>query len=280
MRIKIEYHPERKEAFRLAKKIDAWLRKKGFGIVLNRTTGRWILDDRVKGTRYEVDPAPELVIAIGGDGFMMHCIGLYSPKGIDCIGINAGDVGFLTSGNADNWKEVMEKILSRKFSREKRTGLELSCLSGTSGPYVNDVYLEHPSSIGTFKVSHDGGVLYEEFMAKGVIVSTPTGSTGYNMAAGGTIIHPGTSAIVVTPICPNHVGVRSIIIPDASRVEIEVLSSKENKDVILRADGRHVGDLQRGDKISVKQHPTRMLFAVTSRQHFYEALKNKKGLMR
>lgn len=261
MRFFVAAHPEKPQAATLKENIAHWLIGKGHVVATDAMSA-------------------ELVIALGGDGYVMHCINLFSPKGIPTIGINVGDVGFITQGNADNWPSILEYILDGIFHVEKRIGLELVYRGKSYGPFTNDAYFKHSSSVAAFGVKLDDYCLYNEFFADGLIISTPTGSTGYNVSANGPIVQPGVSCLLLTPICPGHLNIRPLVYSPKAKVEIVVTKIKRPGKLSLMADGATIADdFPVGDSIIAKQHDTRMLVAVLSHNDFYQALQTKKGLM-
>lgn len=261
MKFIIIAHPEKDNAKKNQKEIINWLKNKKHQIVSE-------------------DKKADLVIVLGGDGFLMHTVGKYSQKNIPCLGINAGDVGFLTSGNISDWKIILNKIINKKYKIEERIGLELKIGNKKYGPFVNDIYLKHPTLMSSFNLKVDSEYIYKNLNSDGIIVSTPTGSTGYNVSAGGPIIQPGVFSLLLTPICPYHLNIRSLVINPDSKIEIEVLGSRKLEPLCLVADGQTIDkSITSGEKIIIKKHSKKLLFIILDKHHFYKALQKKKGLM-
>ncbi len=256
----ITAHPGKKKAGETKKKIIKWLRERGHKVVPENQKA-------------------DLAIGLGGDGFTAHHVAMFSPRGIPSLIINAGDVGFLTAGSISDWESILERIVAKKFKTEKRVGLELDYRGKKYGPIANDIYLRHSKSVAFFKVSLNGNILHEALIADGVTISTPTGSTGYNISNGGPIVQPGVPCFVMSPISPMGLNTRPIVFGLDSRIEIEVVKSKKPGNVFVIADGRDLGTLNVGEKIIVKRHPVKLLFAFFDRHDFYRALQKKKGLM-
>lgn len=261
MKFIITAHPDKLRAKKAKIEIEEWLKKNGHEVAPE-------------------DQPADLAIVLGGDGYMMHSVTKFSQRRIPSFGINAGDVGFLTNGNISDWKTVMERLIKKDFKIEKRTGLELIYKNKRFGPFANDVYLKHPTSIGYFKVRLNKELVYEDLSSDGLVVSTPTGSTGYNISAGGPIIQPGVSCLTLTPICSGQINARSLVINPDSVVEVEVTSSRDDGGIYLIADGQTIGQLSSGQKIRIKKHSKKLLFAIFNRHDFYRALQEKKGLMK
>ncbi len=224
----------------------------------------------------------DLAILLGGDGFVMHGVGKFSPRKIPCLCLNAGDLGFLTSGSMSNWKDILSRdIFNNKYIIEERLGLELTIEGEKFGPFANDVYLRHSASMANFRVALNSGkvVIYDNLPSDGVIVSVPTGSTGYNTAAGGPVIQPGVECLVVTPICSGKFNTPPIVLSPNSKIEIDVLKIRQPGEVSLIGDGKTLKIIDKPISLSVNKHQTKMLFAVLNEGEFYEALKKKKGFM-
>jgi NAD+ kinase len=262
MNIQVLAHPGKMEAKIAAAAISDWLEARGHNTLVRNLANL------------------ELVLVIGGDGFTVRCAGQYSLIGVPIIAINAGDIGFLTRGNINNWEETLELIVSGKYHIEKRMGLDYEYKGETSeGPIVNDVYLRHTHSMASLKVSFDGITVFSELVVDGLIVGAPTGSTGYNASAGGPIIQPGLNCLTITPICQYHFNARPLVVTPDTKIEIEVLKTKKPGELVLMADGKAIGAMDGKEKIIVKKHKQSLLFAVIDRQDFYRALQQKKGLM-
>ncbi|MFZ2193318.1 MAG: NAD(+)/NADH kinase [Candidatus Moraniibacteriota bacterium] len=232
----------------------------------------------------ENDPLKMLaryVIALGGDGTAIRTVTEYSIYGVIMIPINIdGGVGFVTIGNMKNWKSVLGKIIKGECVAEKRIGLELLYRGVTYGPYANDVVLKHTASIVTLKMLVNNHVVYRGMTADGLIIAAPTGSTGYSVSAGGTIALPGTECIFVTPMYPDQLNVKPLVMTSNSIITMEVVGAKPSGVVNLIADGKIIGNVDVGEKIIVRQHETKLLFAITDNNEFYRALQTKKGLAR
>lgn len=256
-------HPNKREALKTKPKIERWLKNQNSMIVP------------------EDDLSADLVISLGGDGFMIHNVSKYSRINIPCLGINAGTVGFLTSGNLHEWKRILTRVLKKDYKVEKRMGLELGYGKKKFGPFVNDIYLKHPTLMSSYNIKIDSEFLFKDLYSDGIIISTPTGSTGYNVSAGGPIIQPKVFSLVLTPICPVHLNIRSMVLNSESKIEIEILHGKHSEPVYLTADGEVIGEFSKEkETITIKKHPKKLLFVILDRSEFYRALQDKKGLMK
>lgn len=220
------------------------------------------------------------VISLGGDGTAIHTVSKYSVHGVVTVPLNVGGgVGFVTIGNANNWKMVLKKIISGNFMIEKRLGLELLYKGKKYGPFANDVVLKQNVSMTTFRMKVDDQVIYKGAMADGFIISAPTGSTGYNLSAKGPVVVPGQlECILVTPMYPDQFNIVPLVMNYDVAIEISILDSKSSGFVELIADGNKIGKVSVGEEIIVRKHKEKLLFAAIDRKHFFKALQTKKGL--
>lgn len=260
MKIIVIAHKEKEEAKKAAKAIKKWIKANGHEVVAKNKLA-------------------DLAIGLGGDGTVIHNIGYFSKKGIPFIVINAGDVGFLTTGNISDWEPILKKLIAKQYVIEKRVGLELAYNGKKYGPYVNDIFLRHTKSTVNFKIILNGNVLHKDFSAIGYNVSTSTGSTGYNISLGGPIAEPGVSCLLLNPISPISINTRPIISNPGSEIIIEAVRKKPGE-VIVVGNGKELGTLEVGEKVTIRKHKTELIFAVLNHYDFYIAMQEKKGLMK
>lgn len=226
----------------------------------------------------------DLAIAIGGDGTMMKAVTALSARGIPTLGVNAGDVGFLTSVDAKHWQTVESRLWMGDYEVEQRLGLKLTSPEHILEPIANEVVLRHNSSVAKYQIAIGGQVFYQELMGDGVMVATATGSTGYNTSAGGPILLPASGNVVVTPLNPMSLSTRSIVAQEIAQnktIVITLVESKRNEPVQVIADGQtlHAGlSVGQSVKISKYEHP--LLFATFGLGQYARALTEKKGFAR
>ena len=175
--------------------------------------------------------------AIGGDGTLLSVAGEAARAGAPIIGVNRGSLGFLTTFSADEARAHFAALLKGGFRVERRTMLSCSTGPGMKGLALNDVCIkgEINSRLVRLEVFADGE-LVTEYLCDGLILSTPTGSTAYNLSAGGPIIHPSARVIVMTPVCPHTLSNRSIIFREG--VKLEVYSHSGDNRLLVGMDGQ------------------------------------------
>lgn len=198
-----------------------------------------------------VMPQSEAVVVVGGDGTLLHVAQEAYRYQIPIIGINMGALGFLTEVGVNDAFFAIEKLVAQKLKKEERIMLSVRLDAKTMRENVgklcssqefdflalNEVVIARGNTgrMITLHVSCNGAFL-SSYRGDGLIISTPTGSTAYNLSAGGPVVHPGTSAVILTPICPFALGARPIILP--SDVELSITLDELHSDILLVIDGQ------------------------------------------
>lgn len=199
----------------------------------------------------------DYAVVFGGDGTILSAARDLSETDIPVIGVNVGKLGFLAEFSLDELKQLFDRATNEKALIEKR--MMLSCtVTGSQGhklssAAINDIVINAgpPYSMLDLKITINGQAL-ADCIGDGLIISTPTGSTAYNLSAGGPIISADLSAIVITPICPHSLSFRPIVISDDSKVEI--YSKRINDGSTVMMDGQVFSELKTDDVITVEKH--------------------------
>ena len=209
----------------------------------------------------------------------MRAIAEFSPLGIPTLGINAGDVGFLTVGDFAHVDTILPAVARGEYQVERRLGLEFMHRKKRIGPIVNDVVLRHPSSVAKYTVSINGVVLYDHISSDGVIVSTPTGSTAYSLSLGGPVMDPRSRDVEVSLMAPMRVSARrhmSAALAHGGEIVVRVDDSKEGKPVGLSADS-HEMEILPGESIAIRASTAPLLVGTFGFKAYIEALQKKLG---
>jgi NAD+ kinase len=223
----------------------------------------------------------QLVVSLGGDGTLIHAARTWGLKGAPVMGVNLGRVGFLAEIEPERLMEVLEAALDGQARLDERTVLDYSIWRDgrpvCQSTAVNDAVVNKGamSRIVSFKLSV-AGKDYWTYRADGLILATPTGSTAYNLSAGGPVVHPILPAVVVTPICPFTLATRSIILPLDCNVEVVI--GEKAADVILTADGQSSFSLASGDRIKVTKSEAVLKLVTNPQRHYLDTLRVKLGL--
>jgi NAD+ kinase len=228
-------------AVRLAGSIAAAVRRRGRKAFFDDATAEALgKPDGVQRSR--VSREADLVIVLGGDGTLLS-VARNAPPTTPLLGINVGLLGFLAGLSEKEAIRRLDEVLAGRFREDRRGLLDVTV---TRGPHhgiyraLNDAVLnrEALARISTFAIELDGRAV-AEFRADGIIVSTPTGSTAYNLSAGGPILHPQLAAFVLTPICPHTLGQRPLVVPASTRIRVRVVGpERRDGGVYLTLDGQ------------------------------------------
>ncbi|MBQ9934985.1 MAG: NAD(+)/NADH kinase [Lachnospiraceae bacterium] len=260
----------------LSNKISEYLLNKGAKATIVSDVDDHYEDLRVKE---ELMKGVQAAIVLGGDGTMLraaHSIGTYD---VPYIGINLGTLGFLAEIEESNVYEALDRLLKDEFIIEKRMMIEGSVKDKVFHS-LNDVVITRAgfSRIIGLKV-YVNNQLLDTYEADGVIVATPTGSTGYNMSAGGPIVSPKASAIVVTPISPHSLTSKSVVFDSTEEIRVEIMKKRKTQETeaIVSFDGSNSIELAAGDVVNVKLSARSISLIKMYDVNFYTVLRDKIG---
>ena len=201
----------------------------------------------------------ECVLVLGGDGTVLRAARNIMDSDIPLLGVNLGTLGYLAEVEIGNIEQALGRLLADDYTREERMMLEGLVETGkqTEENYaLNDIVISRCGSLQilTFDIYVNGQFL-NSYSADGMIVATPTGSTGYNMSAGGPIVEPAASLLLLTPICPHTLNTRSIVLAPEDEIRIEISQGKDGSMQTVEAnfDGSHKIIMQTGDSIMIRK---------------------------
>ena len=222
----------------------------------------------------------ELIIVLGGDGFMLEAARRAAPEGISILGINMGRVGYMTELEIDEI-ELIDRVFDGNFRIDERAMLKVDIVSSkgqvkASAYALNDAVIANGAAARIVDLElSDKGNLVNTYRADGLVIATPTGSTAYSLSAGGPIIDPKLSCFCVTPICPHSMCARPLVFPDTATLEVKNICVRE-KLLHLTVDGRATFDLFLGDTVVVtKSEMTAKLLRVKG-EDFYSKIRERK----
>lgn len=262
--------PAREEA----RRIKSWLEKEK-GVVVYGEEEK----DPSPFWKSEEDPRPlDLLVVLGGDGTFLKAARLYGHRQAPILGINLGGLGFLTEIALDEAQTLFEMILKGDYQTEERMMLQARILrEGETLPalsFLNDAVINKGALARIIELETSiGGQFLTSYRGDGLIVSTPTGSTAYNLSAGGPILHPALNTIILTPICPFTLTNRPIILGDDSVIDIR-LGSKVSE-VWLTYDGQVGYPLKPGDVVRVQKAEKPLRLIKTPFKNYFEILRTK-----
>lgn len=220
---------------------------------------------------------PDLVIVLGGDGTYLEAVRMLDGERTPVLGFNMGGLGFLTVHRAQDAFEMLELALGGKLELKSRSMLRIH-VRGPKNKHefaaLNDLVIERggASHLIYLALTIDG-LPITAIKADGLIVATPTGSTAYNLAAGGPILHPEVDALVVTPVCPHSLTSRPLIFPDARALQFAVLGNQNR--AVLTVDGIKKATIGPSDEVWVDRHHCDHLFLRKVGHNYFSLLKEK-----
>ncbi len=226
----------------------------------------------------------ECALALGGDGTLLRAAREMFGKKIPVLGINIGTLGFLTSAEKSELPICLDSLMAGEYVVEERMMLKTSVYQGNvpvmQDIALNDVVISRSgfSRLVELKI-YVNNQLLNIYNADGMIISTPTGSTGYNLSAGGPVVFPLTDVIIITPICPHSLGARSLVVSgsDCIRVEIGRRQKTQKEEAIITCDGQTAMELKSGDKIEICRAEETTGLIQLKEKNFYQILQSKMG---
>ena len=282
-------HPQRPQAAELAREAVAWLRERGHRVVVPKEDGPPVLDDVQFAPADSAVDGSDLAVSLGGDGTMLRTVHMAADKGVPVLGVNLGQLGYLTSVEPSRLTEALDGFLNGAYTFDERLALQVRVRRGHApasiegdGPAevltaLNEAVLEKTVPGHTVHLGLSlAGEPFMTYAADGLIVSTPTGSTAYNLSARGPILSPNLRALLVTPVSPHMLFDRSLVLDPDTVVTLVILSERA---AVLVVDGVEAGVLNPGDRVECRAAP-RSVRLVRYGEHigFHSILKGKFGL--
>ena len=215
----------------------------------------------------------DLVVACGGDGTLLRAARLVGSRNVPIMGVNLGGLGFLTEFSADEAQAGIEDFCRGSHTEERR--MVLACRHGRrSGFALNDIAVNMGSANRAIELlASSGGVLVTRFIGDGVVVSTPTGSTAYSLAAGGPVVYPTMEAILLTPLSPHALASRPMILPGDARVELEL--SERSESAVLNLDGQERWVVRPGRPIRISRAGFTIRLVTPKGKTYFQILRDK-----
>lgn len=268
----------------LTKKICDYLRQKGQKATVKTEEGDF--KERISTDTDDI-PADiprdvDCMIVLGGDGTVLQAARETKKLHIPIIGVNLGTLGYMTEIEPANLKESLDRLIAGDYEQESRMMLNgkayLSDGRTEEGWALNDIVITRSGSLQIIQFNiYVNGQFLNDYKADGMIITTPTGSTGYNLSAGGPLVEPRAKLIVLTPICPHSLNQRSIILSPEDVIEIEIPQGREGRIQTVEAsfDGTHVIPLETGDRIRIVQSEKITEFIQLNQVSFLDVLHKK-----
>ena len=238
----------------------------------------WFAKRSVETVIDDVTPDMDLLVILGGDGTLLHVADRASEFGIPVLGVNLGDLGFLTEVSVDERNSAFESIMMGDAVIDDRMMLKARLCRGTQfSEYcyaLNDVVISKGNLDHLVKLDTWADQEYiTTYKADGLIFSTPTGSTAYNLSAGGPIVHPGFDSILVTPICPFMLGSRPVLLPPVTKLATKLAGPVNDLKVII--DGQSAWDMKESDLLEVEASDRPLRLICSPAEGYFGILRSK-----
>ncbi|MEW6364467.1 MAG: NAD(+)/NADH kinase [Acidobacteriota bacterium] len=271
-RVGVTVKPHADRAEYALRRLLPWLKGRRLEILLDSGSAQ-VLGQPDGLTLEEIADRAQLIIVLGGDGTLLATARYAAVRSVPVLGVNLGSLGFMTEVTLDEMEETLEEFERGECTMSRRLMLEVR-YSGATHIVLNDAVVHKATlaRIVEMEVRLDGRFM-SRFLADGLICSTPTGSTAYSLAAGGPILAPELSALILTPICPHTLTHRPLVLPGDSRLDIRLTTRRE--DVFLTLDGQRGVPIGAGEAISVARAPSSLTLVQAAHKNHFDVLRGK-----
>jgi NAD+ kinase len=269
--------PNNEDALRTASELSEWFTKRGIKAISDPRDEDEIDSQETEETKRLREEA-DLIVVLGGDGTMISAARLIGKHPVLVLGVNYGSLGYLTEFRIEEMFDAINMILDGGFATDKRVMLDAEHWRGdeliASGRVLNDVVINKSALARIIEIDVTLNELHvNRFRSDGLIVSTPTGSTAYNLSAGGPIVYPSMDAVVLTPICPFTLTNRPIVMPDDSEISLELVNN--SGEVVLTLDGQIGHEMESGDFVKIRKSETSFNLVSPPNRNYFDVLRNK-----
>ena len=226
----------------------------------------------------DLDASFDLLISIGGDGTILRAATFVRNSGIPILGVNAGRLGFLAKVQKENIETFLQIVIDKRFSISKRTLLDLECNPRNETVdalnfAMNEITISKKDTTSMITIeTHLNGEYLNSYWADGLIVSTPTGSTGYSLSCGGPVLTPDVQSFVITPIAPHNLNARPLVIPDTTEIKLKV-SGRESQ-YLVALDSRII-TINDTTELTIRKTPFEINMVEIPEETFLKTLRTK-----
>jgi NAD+ kinase len=271
--------PRQPEVARVALELVDWLAERKIVALLEDETARQIDRTGLGVSSEALGSGSDLIVVVGGDGTLLAAARMLNGRDVPILAINHGSLGFLTAAPLGELYPDLERTLAGQFTSDRRMMLNATVIRGEErlGHYraLNDVVINKGTPARIIEVEARVDDQYvSTFRADGLIISTPTGSTAYNLSAGGPIVHPRLSALILTPICSHTLTNRPIVLPEDARVSM-TFTARGGDAVQATIDGQVAIGLEPGDCLEVVASDAKVRLIAPSGKNYFDVLRGK-----
>jgi NAD+ kinase len=282
-RIGIVLKPHQPDALKTMCELAAWLTERKISLVGGPEIERERIQENTGCAVEQVETEKlaaivDLVLVLGGDGTMIAAARTMGETEVPVLGVNYGGLGYLAEFRIEELYTALESILDGNYRLDQRVMLDVELQRGdapaTRNRVLNDIVINKSALARIIEIeAHLNRQFVNSFRADGLIVSTPTGSTAYNLSAGGPVIFPSMNAVVITPICPFTLSNRPIVVPDDAVIELCLKTDRE--EVALTLDGQVGFPLQVEDRVTIRKSQTTFNIVQPTNRNYFEVLRDK-----
>ena len=229
-------------------------------------------------TYKDLDKSFDMLLSVGGDGTFLRAATLVRNSGIPILGINAGRLGFLATVQQENIEIFLQMVLEKKYTISKRTLLSLKCSNKIDeikdlNFAMNEITVSRKDTTSMITIeTYLNGEYLNTYWADGLIIATPTGSTGYSMSCGGPILTPEANCLIITPIAPHNLNARPLVISDNTVIKLKVSGREEN--YLVSLDSR-IASVKKEAVLTIKKTPFKINMVEIPEETFLKTLRNK-----
>jgi NAD+ kinase len=277
-RIGVIVGPQKPEAVAVVRDLNAWCEQRGIELFTAKEIAAQTGCHALPTVNNELAEPLDLLVVLGGDGTMLGVSRLVGARQVPVLGVNFGWLGYLTEFTLAELFPALEDLLNGGLAVEQRMLLEVRVERGgqviAQQRALNDAVINKAAPARMIELEcFVNGHFVNSFRADGMIVATPTGSTAYSLSAGGPIVHPSMSAMLLTPICPHLLSNRPVVVPGDSHVEL--VFNRADGELMLTVDGQIGVELHLDDRVSLRRSETTFNLVRPSNRNYFEVLRTK-----
>jgi NAD+ kinase len=221
----------------------------------------------------DLDSSFDILISIGGDGTILRATTFVRDSGIPILGVNAGRLGFLAKVQKENIESFLQIVLEKKYKISERTLLSIECRDIDLNFAMNEIAVSRKDTTSMITIeTFLNGEYLNSYWADGLIISTPTGSTGYSLSCGGPILTPNVNGLVITPIAPHNLNARPLVIPDDTEIKLKVSGREEQ--YLVSLDSR-ITSISNNSELVINKTPFKINMVEIPNETFFKTLRNK-----
>lgn len=268
----------------IIKDIFVFFNKNNVELVIEEKFLKILYEEEIVGREYntfasykDLDSSFDILISIGGDGTILRAATFVRDSGIPMLGVNAGRLGFLAKVQKEKIESFLQIVLEKKYTISERTLLTMECFPATTEIDIdfamNEVSVNRKDTTSMITIdTYLNGEYLNSYWADGLIISTPTGSTGYSLSCGGPILTPDVKGFVITPIAPHNLTARPLVIPDDTEIKLKISGREEQ--YLVSLDSR-ISSINNNSELTIRKTPFKINMVEIPEETFLKTLRTK-----